>query len=198
MSIDITNLAVDPTLLANIAFAGASVEVRRIHHFEIDNPVKADGIKLVSFDGKIKHFADHDQASSGSDNILDDLAQHSKATGLDTTGAIAIGVYRYVKGDTVLTCNPAYKKNELMGLAYVTKDYLAENFGDDFTIEDSMRLTLRIDAALRNLTAWQCDNIYQISFSKNDTPLFKSKVYYSADMTDELITDLLDRINLTA
>ena len=196
MSIDITQLAVEPTLLANVAFMGFSVEVRRLHHFETETPVKAEGITLVGFDGKIKHFSDYDQASSGVNNILDDLAHHAQVTGIDTTSSIAIGVYRFAKHDTVLTCNPSYKKNELMGLAYVTKDYLDEHFGDTFTIEDSMRLTMRIDDALKNLTAWQCDNIYQITFSKNDTPLLKSKIYYDADMTGDLINNLLERFSL--
>ena len=195
--IDITNLAVPETLLANIAFKGASVAVKRLHHFETPNPVELEGVSLVSFDGKLKHFTKYDQASSGSESILDDLAKHAEIASVDTTGAIAIGVYRLVKDDTVLTCNPRFQKNELMGMAYVSQEYLTQKFGETFTIEDSMTLTMTIDEALRSLTAWQCDNIYKIIFTKNEMPLFTSKLYYDADRTEGLISGLMNQIDLS-
>lgn len=195
--IDITNLAVPAPLLSKMAHLGVSVVVNRLNHSEAISPIKAEGISLVSFDGKIKHFADYDQSSVDSGNIIESLGQHAKVVGFDTKGVVAIGVYRFVKGDTVLTCNSQFAKNELMGFAYVTPDYLAQKYGDNFTIGDGMELTMTIDEALRNLTAWQCNEIYKIKFIKDGKVILSSKNYYNADMTESLINGILHRVDFS-
>lgn len=198
MSMNITKLAVSQNLLTNVAYAGSEVVVRRFHHFDVPNPVKAEGITLVSFDGLLKDFSDYDQKSGSTGSVFDDLATHAKDTDIETTGAIAIYVYRLKKGDTIVTCNQYYKDNELMGMAYVSQDYLTQKFGKEFTIEDGVRLTMLIDQALRNLTQWQHDDIYNVVLTKADTSTLTSPLYYDVDRTEAIIIDMLNHSSSAA
>ena len=194
--VNITTLAVPAYLLAKIAEKDVTVTVNRLHHFESANPLELEGIKLVSFNGKLKHFTEYDQAESGTGIIFNDLERHSQQTGLNTEGVLAVGVHRRTKGDDTLTCNPRFDKNELMGMAYVTPEYIAKAFGDNFGVGESMSLAMSIDEALRNLTSWQCDNIYQIKFSKDQQTIFTSPLYYDVARTEGLISGILKTLDI--
>jgi hypothetical protein len=192
MSLDITTSAIPHTMLTNNLFNGREVVVHKLTKKEVLQPTDLAGMTLVSFGKKLKKYSKYSQKCLNTGDITDDLAEHSRLEGIDTDGSVAVSIHRLSEGRDVLTCDPAYNKNELMGFAYVSKVFLKKRFGDNFTPQEAMNLFVNMDSALKKLKDWHLGQIYQITFKESDVDIFKSKIYYNIKETEDLIFNLLD------
>lgn len=194
MSLDVTDTVIPKEVLEGMAFRGRGIIVRKFTKKESVQPNELIGMTLVGFGKKMKHYTKFSQKSLNTGDILDDLAEHSKLTGIDTDGCVAVGVYRANGDSEKLTCSIDCNNNELMGIAYMPKELIDKRCNADFNAQDAINLLTDMNTALMNLKAWYLGKIYQITFMEGGVEVLKSKVYYNIKKTEELISNLFDTL----